>query len=256
MPRYEEKLNEFARGKKLLRLSRPVRDRADAYCDACGSTQPRTLYGVKDTASQRYYFVGDTCLKELAKRGYVLRRYGRESSKEAYQEEAQRRGEERKNEPTGPGADDAGGIDRTRERGEARSWGLEGLGIVPAVFAVLDTDSCRVLVTVVSSKGDAFGWGYAEESRFEEAWRRTEDGVLLFEKVDVERPDAMGRCVAKAWDTARLQLLGPGQLLYQEQDSNDEHVRSLGLWLLDQIGLLSRVKPSSWMTATSGNGHG
>ena len=78
MADYEKKLNEFARGKRLSRLMRPVRDRADASCDACGSTQPRMLYGLKgksaDEDSDRYYFVGDTCLKELVRRGAILKR--------------------------------------------------------------------------------------------------------------------------------------------------------------------------------------
>lgn len=85
MPNYQQKLDDFAHGKRLLRLSRPVRDRADAFCDACGSTQPRILYALKDTASERYYFAGDTCFKELAKRGVILRRYSREAGHEAYE---------------------------------------------------------------------------------------------------------------------------------------------------------------------------
>lgn len=79
MPGYEQKLNEFARGKKLLRLSRPLRNRADA----CGSTQPRLLHVLKESSSGRYYFVGDTCLKELAKLGGILKAYGKESGQMA-----------------------------------------------------------------------------------------------------------------------------------------------------------------------------
>ena len=88
---YEQKLSQFADGKSLLRLSRPVRDRADAVCDACGSSLPRILYALKDTDSERYYFVGDTCLKELVKRGAVVRRYGRESGPQAYEVEMELR---------------------------------------------------------------------------------------------------------------------------------------------------------------------
>ena len=80
---YKKRLAEFAHGKRLLRLPRPVRDRADAFCDACGSSQPRTLYTLKDLGSEGYYFVGDTCLTKLAKSGAVLRRYGRESGQKA-----------------------------------------------------------------------------------------------------------------------------------------------------------------------------
>ena len=93
MPTYEQKLAEFAQGKRLLRLARPIRDRADAFCDACGSTQPRTLYALEDLDSERHYFVGDTCLKELAKRGAILR-YGRHSGQVAFEKEMKLRAQE------------------------------------------------------------------------------------------------------------------------------------------------------------------
>ena len=93
MPTYEQKLAEFAPGKRLLRLARPIRDRADAFCDACGSIQPRTLYALEDLDSERHYFVGDTCLKELAKRGAILR-YGRHSGREAFEKEMKLRAPE------------------------------------------------------------------------------------------------------------------------------------------------------------------
>ena len=88
---YEQRLAEFAHGKRLLRLPRPIRCRADAYCDACGSSQPRTLYALKDLSRDRYHFVGDTCLTKLAKSGAVLKRYGRESGQKAYESEIAQR---------------------------------------------------------------------------------------------------------------------------------------------------------------------
>ena len=84
---YEQRLAEFARGRRLLRLPRPVRGRADAYCDACGSSQPRTLYALKDLSRDRYHFVGDACLTRLSRSGAVLKRYGRESGQNAYESE-------------------------------------------------------------------------------------------------------------------------------------------------------------------------
>ncbi len=94
MTSYERKLDEFAEGKTLVRLSRPVRDRSDATCDACGSTQPRILYALKDQDSARCYFVGVTCLKELVKRGVIRRRFGKESGQMTFDEEMRRRAEE------------------------------------------------------------------------------------------------------------------------------------------------------------------
>ena len=94
MSTYEQRLSQFSQEKRLSRLSRPLRDRADACCDACGSTQPRTLFALKDLHTGRHYFVGDTCLKELTKRGAVLRRYSRESGQKAYESEMVLRAQE------------------------------------------------------------------------------------------------------------------------------------------------------------------
>ena len=108
MPTYQKKITEFSRGRRLLRLPRPLRDRADVSCDACGSSQPRTLYTLKDLESQRYFFVGDTCLKELARHGAVLRRYGRESGQQIYESEMLLRAQERDRESAYLKVDDTG----------------------------------------------------------------------------------------------------------------------------------------------------
>ena len=72
--RYEERLRAFVEGKRLARLTRVVRDRPAAFCDACGSTLPRTLFGLKDVSTGRYFFVGQNCLSWLMGRGSVLAR--------------------------------------------------------------------------------------------------------------------------------------------------------------------------------------
>ena len=108
MSTYEEKLSEFSQGKRLQRLPHTVRDRAGAYCDACGSSLPRTLYAIKDLESERYFFVGDTCLKELARRGAVLRSYGRESGQKSFETEMLIRAQEREKEKTSLEAEDIG----------------------------------------------------------------------------------------------------------------------------------------------------
>jgi len=117
MVTYEEKLTAFAQGKRLLRLPHPIRDRADAFCDACGSTRPRTLCALKDLESGRYYFAGASCLKELGSQGVILRRFGKESGRAAYELEMQLRIEESQGESTpprspryGPGTIPTGGI--------------------------------------------------------------------------------------------------------------------------------------------------
>lgn len=88
---YEERLRGFADGKRLGRLSRAVRDAADAVCDACGSELPRTLFGLKDTVSGRFYFVGQSCLAWLLDNGLVARARYRQSAETAYRQEMERR---------------------------------------------------------------------------------------------------------------------------------------------------------------------
>jgi hypothetical protein len=84
MSRYEERLDAFARGRRFARMSRPVRNRADSWCDACGSVQARVLFGVQEEQSKAVYFVGEHCLQELAARGAIVRRFLRLSAEEAY----------------------------------------------------------------------------------------------------------------------------------------------------------------------------
>ena len=94
MGQYQQRLDEFARGKELVRLSRSIRDRADGSCDACGSNQPRVLFVLRESGSDRCYFVGRSCLQELARRGTILRRFGKENGQVAYEEEMRRRAQE------------------------------------------------------------------------------------------------------------------------------------------------------------------
>lgn len=47
--------------------SRKYQDTQNSRVGSCGSTQPRTLYTLKDQDPDRFFFVGATCLKELVK---------------------------------------------------------------------------------------------------------------------------------------------------------------------------------------------
>jgi len=89
--RYEERLRAFVEGKRLARLTRVVRDRPGAACDACGSTLPRTLFGLKDVSTGRYFFVGQNCLSWLMGRGSVARARYRQSAITAYELEMKTR---------------------------------------------------------------------------------------------------------------------------------------------------------------------
>jgi hypothetical protein len=84
MSSYEQRLDNFAGGRRFARMSRPVRNRADAWCDACGSIQARVLFGIKDEQTGSVYFVGERCLQQIAERGGIVRRFCKEPADAAY----------------------------------------------------------------------------------------------------------------------------------------------------------------------------
>ncbi len=88
---YETRLIAFAEGKRLARLSRVVKERG--VCDACGSTLPRVLFGLRETVSGRHYFLGQNCLAWLLERRLVARARYRESAEVAYRHEMELRGQ-------------------------------------------------------------------------------------------------------------------------------------------------------------------
>ncbi len=212
MTTYEQKLTGFAQGKKLIRLSRPVRDRADAICDACGSTQPRTLYPLKELDTGRHYFVGDSCLKELMKLSAIPRRFGRESGQLAYETEMQLRAQETLDPKTNSVVNGTAAALNTPDSeslaGDALSASpTDGWHLFPAVLIIETPEHCQGFVSLTSVDGNAYGWGHANEPRYEETWRLAEEGFLL-EKVKAERPDARILCLTQAWEQARSQLEG------------------------------------------------
>src|SRR3990172_6071983 len=88
---YEERLGAFAEGKRLGRLAKAVRDPENGVCDACGSTLPRTLFGLRDTVSGRHFFVGQNCLSWLLETGLVARARYRHGAEVAYRREMEMR---------------------------------------------------------------------------------------------------------------------------------------------------------------------
>jgi hypothetical protein len=84
---YEAALEQFARGKRLARLAKYVRAGSNDHCDACGSTLPRLLFGLKDPQTERCYFVGQNCLSWLLEAGLIARARFRQSSEIAYERE-------------------------------------------------------------------------------------------------------------------------------------------------------------------------
>ena len=63
---YEERLWVFAQGKRLRRFRGMLHSPRSTFCDACGSTQPNHLYGLRDMDTQTDYFVGSNCMARLS----------------------------------------------------------------------------------------------------------------------------------------------------------------------------------------------
>jgi hypothetical protein len=63
---YEERLWLFAQGKRLRRFRGLLRSPRSTYCDACGSSQPSHLYGLRDMDTRVDYFVGANCMARLS----------------------------------------------------------------------------------------------------------------------------------------------------------------------------------------------
>lgn len=259
MPSYEQKLDEFARGKSLVRLARTVRDRADARCDACGSTQPRTLHALKDVASDRYYFVGESCFKGLADRGTILRRFGRESAHEAFKTEMERRALEIDKGITAPEPGSNGQHEEAPESEsmDASSDLLSGTWpLFPSAVVVEAAEHYQAFVSILTAQGTICAWGCATESRHEEAWRKRWDGGLLLEKVTQERPNALGLCLNRAWHDAWSRFEGSQQLPPLAHGS-DGHIegRSLPNLLTALLNLGSTSRISHQLSSSRDNGH-
>ena len=197
---YDEKLTEFAQKKSLRRLSRPLRGRADALCDACGSTLPRILYGLKDAATDRCYSVGQSCLQALIRMGAIQKGYLKQSTAVAYQQEMAARGIDL-NESTF--------IEPLSSEAIPASSGRNGVKHFPApVFIYLREGSANIRATVVLQhtchQFPAFG--SADEPTWEVGWQVTSGGGVLLEKTSRPRPNALYLCFQRAWAQAADQL--------------------------------------------------
>ena len=219
MPSYEQKIAEFAEGKRLVRLSRPVRDRADSSCDACGSTEPRTLYGLSEEDSGRYYFVGKECLKELVRSGAILRRYGRASAQKEYEKEMGLRAREN-SEGAGEGdIDTLASVGEVQNRRSDRQDQPEAT--LPVVIVIESPASCIALACVATPRGVTWSRGYEIETADQVVWRRVGDAMLL-ERVRQNGAEALHAAVTKVWQGASSQspLLEHAQVAEQTGASN------------------------------------
>ncbi len=124
----------------------------------------------KDEDTGRYYFVGDNCLKELVKRGAILRRFGRESGPAAYAREQDLRAQELGDERTGEGA--VGKLPTsTSQMTDLTDHALqklesEGSGTFPVVLVLETSGHFEAIACNFTSAGTLRSQGYGREDKY------------------------------------------------------------------------------------------
>ncbi len=191
---YEEQLRAFTEGKRLGRLAKAVRDPEDSVCDACGSTLPRTLFGLRDTVSDRHYFVGQNCLAWLLETGLVAKARYRHSAEVAYRREMEmrRNGTGASTDGPSPISDDL--YDTPKRRFDLRT--------LRRTILITETETHYEAVVRLED-GRRRVSGRAQEPRWGQGWARRDGGVVLLERVPRTKHNAVTICVLKAYRKAR-----------------------------------------------------
>ena len=191
---YEERLRAFAEGKRLGRLAKAVRDPEGGVCDACGSTLPRTLFGLRDTVSDRHYFVGQNCLGWLLETELVARARYRHSAEVAYRREMEmrRNGASTATDKPSPSTGDQGGLPRRRN----------DLRDLRRTILITETEThYEALVRLEDGRRRVSG--RAREPRWSQGWARHDGGGVLLERVPRAKRNAVIICLLKAYRKAR-----------------------------------------------------
>ncbi len=207
---YEERMRAFAEGKRLGRLAKAVRDPEDGVCDACGSTLPRTLFGLRDTVSDRHYFVGQNCLAWLLETGLVARARYRHSAEVAYRREMEMRRNGASTATDEPPSS-------THDQGDIPQRRLD-LRNVRRTILITETEShYEALVRLEDGRRRVSG--RAQEPRWSQGWARRDGGVVLLERVPRAKRNAVIICLLKAYRKARTAWRDGEALAGDERDS-------------------------------------
>jgi len=219
---YQDKLDNFSRGKSFVKLRGGVRNSTGELCEACGSGQPGTLYGIRELLTGLDHFVGSNCLRELIRKKAVLQGRVRETTEEAFNRA------QKSKERSGNGQ--FGQVDDGKPAGESKiparqaerqtpsrlpSPGEETHRALPMDVPVIATptlvvweteDAFRAAVQVHGHDGLATVWGAAEQPKCRQLLTlQPGNGFLLTKEEQYDRA-ALARCVRLATQNAHLTL--------------------------------------------------
>jgi hypothetical protein len=230
---YQDKLDNFSRGRSFLKLRGGVGNSTGQLCEACGSGQPGTLFGIRELLTGLDHFVGYSCLRELMHRKVVLQGRVRETSEQAFAR-AQKGKESNGNGLFGQGqegnlAGNGNAPPPESNEGEISSLPVLGEGTrhaLPADLPVIATptlvvweteDTFRAAVQVLGQDGLASVWGAAEQPKWREVLKAQPDNGFLLTREERYDRTALARCVRLATQNAYLTL----QSGLAESEEND-----------------------------------
>jgi len=215
---YQDRLDNFSRGKSFVKLRGGVRNSTAELCEACGSGQPGTLFGIRELLTGLDHFVGSNCLRELMRKKAVLQGRVRETTEEAFSR-AQKSKERSGNGQFSQGqaakqAGDTGISARQAEREAASSLLTLAEGprhALPMDVPVIATpplvvweteDAFRAAVQVHGQNGLAGVWGAAEQPKCRQLLTLQPDNGFLLTKEERYDRAALARCVRLATQNA------------------------------------------------------
>jgi len=219
---YQDKLDNFSRGKSFVKLRGSVPNSKGEPCEACGSGQPGTLFGIRELLTGLDHFVGYNCLQELMRKKAVFQGRVRETTEEAFdraQKSKERSGNGRfgqgdngkaageTNTQPHPAEGEAASSLPTLAEGTRRALPVDVPVIVTPTLVVWETeDAFRAAVQVNGQNSVAGVWGAAEQPKCRQLLTlQPGNGFLLIKQEQYDRA-ALARCVRLATQNAYLTL--------------------------------------------------
>lgn len=219
---YQDKLDNFSRGRSFVKLRGGVPNSTGEPCAACGSSQPGTLFGIRELLTGLVHFVGYNCLQELIRMKAVLQSRVRETTEAAFnraQKVKERSGDGRfgQTQAAEPAAESELSLQQPRREAASRLAipAEESPGPLPMDHPVIATptlvvweteDAFRAAAQVQGHDGLAGVWGAAEQPKRRQVLTLQPDsGFLLTKEQQCDRA-ALARCVRLATRNAHLTL--------------------------------------------------